>query len=265
VPARPSTPLRVQPCRRAFRQLTLTATLITALLATTRAHAYRPFDSTDAAVAKVGEVEAEYGPLGYFQADRRHFLVAPSLILNAGFSPHWELVLQGRQFVLLDRGSHEVHAQLTETAALLKDVLREGTLQGRTGLSVGTEFGCLIPNVNRDPGVGATGLLILSQRWDAATLHVNGALSLTRSRTWDFFGGVILEGSHRWVVRPVAELFIDREVTANTALSGLIGSIWRASNALSLDIGARAAAVASKPAYELRGGLTWAFPFARGA
>jgi hypothetical protein len=238
-------------------------TWVTTLLASSNAHAYRPFDSTDAAVAKVGELEAEYGPFGYFQNGRRHFLVTPSLIINAGFAPGWEIVLQGRHFVLLDRGSNQVHAQLTETAALLKGVLRQGSLQGRTGLSIGTEFGCLLPNVNGDTGVGATGLLILSQRWDAATLHVNGAVSLTRSRTWAVFGGVILEGSQRWIVRPVAELFIDREVTDNAALSGLIGSIWRTSSALSLDIGARAAVVASRPIYELRGGLTWAFPLTR--
>src|SRR3979490_1065639 len=65
------------------------------------AYAYRPFNSTDAAVAKAGELEFECGPLGYvIDADGR-FLVVPSAILNFGLTDEWELVIEGRNFLLV--------------------------------------------------------------------------------------------------------------------------------------------------------------------
>ncbi len=121
----------------------------------------------------------------------------------------------------------------------------------------------LLPTVHGDPGVGATAIVIVSERWDAATLHVNGAVSLTRAGNADFFGGVIIEGPHRWAVRPVVELFIDHELTAGTTYSALLGAIWRARDGLSFDLGARAALASDVPVLEARAGLTWAIPLVR--
>lgn len=238
--------------------------MMTAALATpTRAHAYRPFDSTDASVAPPGELELEFGPLGYLQTPDRHFLVVPSLIVNFGFASRSELVVQGRDFILLDDVPGEARARLVDTGAFLKGVLREGSLQGASGPSIGTEFGVLLPTVHGDPGVGATAIVIVSERWDAATLHVNAAVSLTRAGNADFFGGVIVEGPYRWPVRPVAELIVDHELTVGTVYSALLGAIWRPRDGLSFDVGARAALVADVPVFEARGGLTWAFQLVR--
>jgi len=244
---------------------TLVMAMMTATLTTlsSRAHAYRPFDSTDASVAAAGELELEIGPLGYLQSRPRHFLVAPSLIINFGFVPRWELVVQGRDFILLNDLPGEARARLVDTGAFLKGVLREGSLQGASGPSVGIELGVLLPTIHGDPGVGATAIFIVSQRWDAATLHVNGAVSLTRAGNADFFGGAIVEGPYRWPVRPVVELFVDHELTASTAYSALAGASWQARNGLSFDVGARAALVGDVPVYEVRAGLTWAFQLVR--
>ena len=65
------------------------------------ARAYRPFNSTDAAVAEKGQVEIELGPFGLVQEGSDRWLVAPSVILNWGFADRWELVLEGRHFVHL--------------------------------------------------------------------------------------------------------------------------------------------------------------------
>jgi hypothetical protein len=245
------------------RRVLLMAMMTTTLTTASRAYAYRPFDSTDASVATTGDLEFELGPVGYHRARERNFLVAPSLIINYGFASRWEMVLQGRDFILLDDVPGEPRVRLVDTGFFLKGVLREGSLQGRDGPSVGTELGVLLPTVNGEPGVGATGIVIVSQRWEAATLHVNGAVSLTRAGNADFFGGVILEGPHAWAVRPVAEVFVDHEVTADTALSGLVGAIWRANESLSFDAAVRVAAVAGSPVYEARLGLTWAVPVVR--
>src|SRR5437763_13726549 len=52
------------------------------------AFAYRPFDSTDAAVAAEGEMELELGPLGFLKTGADRFLVTPGAI----FSQHWKPV-----------------------------------------------------------------------------------------------------------------------------------------------------------------------------
>jgi DNA-binding beta-propeller fold protein YncE len=58
--------------------------------------AYRPFDSTDAAVADVGQLEVELGPVGFRRSDVERTVVAPAYGLNLGFVKNWELVLEGR-------------------------------------------------------------------------------------------------------------------------------------------------------------------------
>ena len=64
-------------------------------------YAYRPFNSTDAAVAGRGEVEIECGAAGrVVDADGR-FLVIPAIILNVGVAEGWEIVVEGRNFLLI--------------------------------------------------------------------------------------------------------------------------------------------------------------------
>lgn len=53
------------------------------------AHAYRPFDGTDAAVAKPGEIEIEIelGPAEYLREGSERTLFAPSARFNYGIAP----------------------------------------------------------------------------------------------------------------------------------------------------------------------------------
>ncbi len=223
------------------------------------ASAYRPFNSTDAAVAAKGEMEIEFGPLGYLVQGPDRALVAPSLILNWGFADRWEAVLEGRHFVELGSDIREPRLRVEDTALSLKGVLREGSLQEKTGLSVATELGVLLPTINGDPGVGAEWALIVSQRWRDLTVHVNGAAAWTRAHTAGVFGGVILEGHDAWVVRPVAEVFVERDRDTPTTVSGLVGTIWRASDGLSFDAALRLARAGGASTTEVRVGLTWGF------
>ena len=223
------------------------------------ASAYRPFNSTDAAVAAKGEMEIEFGPLGYLVQSPDKALVAPSLILNWGFADRWEAVLEGRHFVQLGSDIQEPRFQVEDTALSLKGVLREGSLQEKTGLSIATELGALLPTINGDPGVGAEWALIVSQRWRDLTVHVNGAGAWTRAHTPGVFGGVILEGHDAWAVRPVAEVFVEEERDLPTTVSGLVGTIWRASDGLSFDAAVRIARAGGMNTTEIRVGLTWGF------
>lgn len=223
------------------------------------AEAYRPFDSTDAGVAGHGAVEIEFGPLGYLVEGPNRTLIAPSLVLNWGFADRWEAVLEGRQLFETGKDAEEPRLHLEDTGVSLKRVLREGSLQDKPGPSIATEAGALLPTIHGEPGVGATWALILSQRWPDLTVHVNGAAIWTRAHRPAVFGGLILEGHDSWPVRPVGELFVEHERDAPTTFSGLVGAIWRVSDALSFDVATRFARTGGLHTTEIRAGLTWSF------
>jgi hypothetical protein len=224
------------------------------------ADAYRPFNSTDAAVAERGEVEVELGPLGFVKEGADRSLVTPSVVINWGFAHRWELVLEGRHFVQLGEKITAPRFRVEDSAVSVKSVLREGTLQEKEGPSVATEAGALLPAINGDDsGVGVEGALIVSQRWSDLTLHLNAALAWTRAHTPGFFGGTILEVHDAWAVRPVAEVFVEAERDVPTAVSGFVGAIWRVREGFSLDAGLRLARAGGVNTTEVRAGLTWAF------
>lgn len=223
------------------------------------ARAYRPFDSTDAAVADRGHMEIELGPLGYLVEGGERALIAPSLVVNWGFVDGWEAVLEGRDVVPVGKTRPQQRFRVEDTALSLKGVLHEGSLQEKTGLSVATEASVLLPTLHGDPGVGAECALIASQRWTDLTVHVNGAAALTRAHEPGLFAGMILEGGGAWVVRPVAEVFIETAREAPTIVSGLVGAIWSVREGLSFDSGLRLARAAGVDTTEVRLGLTWAF------
>jgi len=222
------------------------------------ARAYRPFDSTDAAVAAKGEMEIEFGPLGFVKEGTDRSLVAPSVIFNWGFADRWELVLEGRNFVQLDTHASP-RFSIEDNALSLKTVLREGALQEKTGVSIASELGTLLPAINGESGAGVQEAIIVSQRWPDLTVHLNGAVAWTRAHRLGLFGGAIFEVHDAWAVRPVAEVFVEGEHDMPTTVSGLVGAIWRVRDGLSFDAGLRLARAGGVNTTEVRAGLTWAF------
>jgi len=233
-------------------------TFAVVVFAAAPARAYRPFDSTDADVAARGEIELELGPVGYLRQGGTNF-VAPTAIFNLGFVEDWELVLQGRAITPSMAGDGS-RLGLDDTGAFLKSVLREGSLQGRSGPSVATEFGALLPTVHDEPGAGFSWAFIFSERLAPGTLHLNLLGARTRAGNADLFAGLILEGPFQWTVRPVAELVYEREFDALTTRSALAGVIGRFADNLALDAGVRYGSLGGTELVEVRGGLTWAFP-----
>jgi hypothetical protein len=239
------------------------ATTATALLAgAPRAWAYRPFTGTDADVAAPREIELEIGPVGYLRGGGRGTLAAPALIANWGFARDLELVLEGRQLIPLEPAPGEARVQIVDTQLDVKWLMREGSLQDKIGPSVASEWTILLPETGQSRA-GAEAALIASMRWPALILHANGNLAYTRERTLGLFGGLIVEGPAAWAIRPVAEVFVDREGSATTEWSGLAGAIWRVRESLSFDAAARVAWIreggVGMRAFELRAGFTWAF------
>lgn len=241
------------------RRALLTTSILLAVVWPLSASAYRPFDSTDAAVASKATIEVELGPVGYLAQGPDRWVVAPNIVLNWGFADRWELVVQGRGLLHVAGDVNMPGLLVDDTGVFLKTVWREGSLQEKDGPSLATEVGPLLPNVNGATGLGAWFGAIASQRWEYVTVHLNPAFVWTPAHTLGFFGGVIVEGKDAWTVRPVAELVIETEAHAPTTFSSLIGGIWRVSESLSLDAAFRRARIGDMDATEVRAGLTWAF------
>jgi hypothetical protein len=237
----------------------ITALIALTVLGASNAYAYRPFDSTDADVAACREIELEIGPFGYLSTVEGRFLVAPALIVNYGLSDRVELVAEGKHVRPLRRTTGS--GALEDAALSLKVLLRRGSLQERVGPSVAVEVAALLP-VRGQPGTGTSITGIVSQQWSSATLHVNAELFLEPSGEVGGFGSTILEGPHRWRMRPVGEFGIEQGTT--NVVSGLGGAIWELQDHLSVDAGYRLAREDGAFTHEFRAGFTWGLQTGRG-
>jgi hypothetical protein len=231
----------------------LTLLLLVAVVWPLPVLAYRPFDSTDAAVADKDEFEVELSPLSYRHDDDGIAWISPSARLNYGFAQDWEVVLEGQA-----EHFSRMRSQLTEAALSLKGVLQEGSLQDKDGWSLATEGSVLLPGINADDGAGFEWIGIASRRWDWGTVHINIAAELTRDQRFGTFAGLILEGPDDWPVRPVAEVTYQRVFRTEEETSVLLGAIWEVKEHLAFDIGFRHAWVNSRPDEQIRAGLTFA-------
>ncbi len=260
--------------RSGVRPVSIALAVLFALVSRS-ALAYRPFDGTDADVAELGAFELELGPLGYFRLGDTNLLIVPGAVLNYGILPRTELVLQGFNYVQVGGLLTQPRDQLLDTQLLAKVVLRKGCLQDSPGVSIATEDGLLLPNVNGDVTVGATAAGIVSQCFSNLILHYNAQAELNLEHALELFGSVIAEGPRRWPVRPVAEVYADTQVGGTsssggaagsrvgsvlqeaTIYSGLLGAIWRAADDLDLDAAVRAGTVEGVWNLEVRLGFTW--------
>jgi hypothetical protein len=220
------------------------------------AFAYRPFDSTDPSVADPGEFEIEFSPISFSWDDSHETWIAPQLKFNYGFAPKWELVVEGEAEHPRSSGSSST---LVGNAAFLKTVVHEGSLQGKSGPSVATEFGVLLPGINDEAGFGLEWAGIVGHEATWGAIHFNFAAALTRDERAEIFLGTIIEGPSDWVIRPVAELVYEREFHTTEIFAALAGIIWEARDDLAFDFALRQASVNGEPETQLRIGLTYAF------
>jgi hypothetical protein len=216
--------------------------------------AYRPFISTDAAVADVREVEIE---LGYFDLDRTHgenTISTPHMILNYGVAKNVELVAEFNLEVSPD-------VELTDPSVSLKVVLKEGVLQDKPGVSIAVEAGPLAPStLPRERRVGFEAIGIVSAKLEPVTLHLNGGGGLDRSG--ELFGvwGVIGEVPILPALRLVGEINGQSAEGERPNNSALIGVIWQpTSKNVFLDAGVRHGISRAAPDWQFTLGLTFGF------
>ena len=223
------------------------------------AHAYRPFEGTDASVAEPGVFELEFSPFGYLRSRSGNTLFGPAAVGNFGLAGNTEIVIEGRTSRQQGGVPESYRATLGDTALSVKHLFREGSLQEGTGLSLAAECGVLLPEYHGQDGTGAICTGIASQRFDHAIFHFNAAVGRTRDHNTTHLLGVIVEGNPINDVRPVLEVFGENEHHVGHTRSALVGVIWKQSEEMSFDLGVRRARADGELLTELRAGLTWSF------
>lgn len=221
------------------------------------AFAYRPFDSTDADVAAQGEFELEVG-LGSLREESNKSWIAPAVVANFGLAQERELVIEGRFQNVREPLPDVPRTNLVDTGIFIKQILKDGVLQDKPGISAAMEYGVLLPEVHGEHQAGLSWAGIISQRWPMATIHLNAAVAYNREHHPEAFIGAIIEGPYEWTVRPAIELFTEQASGSPRVVSRLIGFIWRSKEQLSFDVGIRSAS-GEQHINEFRAGLTWVF------
>ena len=236
----------------------LTVAVGTCVLAwSSSASAYRPFVSTDAAVADPKEVEIE---LGYFTLDRakdENTFIIPRTVLNYGLFKNWEAVAE---FAI--QRAPDAELDVIDAALSLKGVLKEGLLQDKDGFAFAVEASALLPSTEKGQGrFGFEGVGILSDKLGPFTFHLNAGLGIERS-TGDLVGiwGLIAELPVTQGVRLVGEVNSEkprREDQRDSALLGVIWQPWSEKN-LWLDAGIRRSFTGA-PDWQFTLGITFSF------
>jgi hypothetical protein len=222
------------------------------LLMARPALAYRPFDSTDADVAEKGVWEIELQPFGWRHNDDGTQWVTPALIVNYGFADNWEVVFEGRNNIFAGGG-----AEFSDTAISLKNVFREGSLQDKEGVSLGSEFSVLLPGIHADDGAGLEWTLLASDRQEWGAWHITIGPELTHEGRGAMVMGGILEGPEHWPVRPVAELRFEKTFGGEEMFAQLVGVIIPVRDGLAFDIAYRLACEGGRPDEQIRAGVTF--------
>jgi len=228
--------------------------------------AYRPFFSTDAAVANAGEVEVEVGYAAFRQNGNGTTIVAPALIANLGVARALELVGEFKLVNDLDGGDREP-MRFEDSAISLKWVAREGVLQERgPAPSLAVEMSVLLPTLRGEDRPGGELVGIASARALGWTYQPERGPAGRARRRRPRCGVGRHPGARPDGFTPGGGRGERESVRGSAANnSALVGAIWVVAapaplHELSFDVGVRHGI--SRAANEWGGtaGLTFAFP-----
>jgi len=221
--------------------------------------AFRPFESTDAAVADKGGSEVELGLVDFAHyRGGLTFLASPDLRYNFGFATNWEAALEGVLQVFDSTRSRDF--ELLDPQLDLKAVLIKGPLQkGPSPISLAVELTSLLPETTPDSGFGFQGVLIASFRTGNFTWHLNGGGGLQRGSS-DSLGlwGIIVERPVSKSFRLAAEFNGEFGRGLSPRNSVLAGALWDF-HKVTFDAGLRFGASKAAPDIAVTTGLTLRF------
>jgi hypothetical protein len=236
--------------------LVLIATVL--MSSVSNVYAYRPFDSTDAAVLEKGETEIELGLYNFTDDGGLDEISIPSFIFNYGLTDTWEIIAEF-ELQTYKEGDDD-NCELKDPAIFLKHVFKEGFLQDKDGACMAVEFGVLLPStVNGEHTTGLEAIGIYSGQLSDFVYHINLGAELDRS---DFalnaVWGTILEYPINDKFRIVGEIngtFKRNDIPSN---SGLIGFIWEVGD-INFDLGVRRGFSSNASDWGLTTGISFAF------
>ncbi len=232
--------------------------LVLLCLLASSAWGYRPFVSTDAAVAERARMEIELGYLTLVRTQGENTFMIPQVVVNYGLTQTLELVgeFQGEE-------APGTGPQLVDPALSLKAVLKEGILQEKAGVSVAVEMGLLLPStVPGERRLGFEGVGIVSHRVSPFTFHLNIGGGVDREETRPFgVWGVITELPIAATVRLVGEVNGESVHGQSANNSGLLGVLWQPPWLKAVvDAGIRRGFSRGAPDWLFTTGLTFGFP-----
>lgn len=119
------------------------------------AHAFRPFDGTDADVENARHLNVEFGPLRYIRVGSERSLVCPELSLTYGVGSGIEVGAEAARLLLLSPDPEGVRPSFEDIELTAKKLIRSGSLQEKKGVSLATEGVLLLPTTSEHKlGVG---------------------------------------------------------------------------------------------------------------
>jgi hypothetical protein len=219
--------------------------------------AYRPFDSTDAAVADPWVVDAE---IGYFNVSRQGgetTYATPKAVLNLGIVPNWEVI---GEFEVEEPVQGDV--AVADPGVFVKGVVKDGVLQDRAGPSVAVEVGVLLPATPPDErDAGFAGFAIVSAELRPLLFHLNAGGGVSRSGQSGFpIWGVIAELPVTAALRIAAEVNGESVESDAAEASALLGTIWDVPGyPLALDAGVRCGLTRAAGDWAVTVGFTYGF------
>jgi hypothetical protein len=105
---------------------------------------------------------------------------------------------------------------------------------------------------------------IVSQRRDWPAARFNTQMRSPASSLPITFLETIIEGPHDWPVRPVAEIFYERDVGLFPTCSALVGAISQIQDNIAFDFGLTRRARRRQTAGEIRAGVSFALSVTKG-
>lgn len=233
--------------------------LLGLLLAAAPAFAYRPFVSTDAAVADLHEVEIEMGAFTLTRTGATGAYSVPQAVYNYGVVHRVEAVAQ----TSFNEAQHGP-TRIGENELSVKVVAKEGFLQEKPGDSVAFETALLLPSDSEGEertGFSETG--IWSHNVYGTIFHVNAGAGIDQLRT-DAFAqwGVIAERLLSRHFRIVGEINGQSQPELPPNNSGLVGTLWETPKPnLFIDAGVRRGLSAEAADWQYTVGFTYGFIF----
>jgi len=221
------------------------------------AHAYRPFDFSDADVAEEHTLEIELAPVEFARRGPDHELRVPALTLNFGLGGGYELGVEGVRNVPIEgEGDEALGPTVFESGASITKLVRGGRLQEKQGPSIAVEGIALFPT-REGPHMGFETNGVISTAGKTGAVHFGVAASRLPTGEDEAGAGLILETHpfHGW--RPVVELKAIGTRGEATDKGLLTGVIFQPSDGLAFDFAVNYGESGGERWTELRGGATY--------